>query len=346
MANGSHIPICLVTGFLGSGKTTFLKHVVEQYRKRKLVYLVNEFSPHDIDGAIVSKANSSVVAIPGGSIFCKCLVTEFIGQLTKLPQRFDGAEGVVIEASGMANPKVIADMLRETKLDAQYDLAHIVSIVDPGSFMKLRVTLPNIVAQIEASDTVLVNKTDLFDADTVAETTAAVTAIKPDIHLRLCAYAAADFDLFAPPATERDLHGDYAKCKDPNYDSVTVDLARDVDIEELRDRILGAEEDLYRVKGNVPSQGETVHVEYSKSGFTHTETKDSTDHTLVLIMRGAPSAAARELVQWLKLRHAERAKCPMTVSLPPTSRGSPATPRRSTLPPAGLQYLQQRPKLQ
>ncbi len=293
------IPICLVTGFLGSGKTTFLKHVVEQYRNRKLVYLVNEFSPHDIDGAIVSKANPSVVAIPGGSIFCKCLVTEFIGQLTKLPEVFDGVEGVVIEASGMANPKVIADMLRETKLDVQYNLAHIVSVVDPGSFMKLRVTLPNIVAQIEAADTALVNKTDLYDADTVTETTAAVTAIKPDIHLRLCSYAAADFDLLSPPTTKRDLHGDYAKCKDPNYDSVTIAISRDTDVGELRDRVLAAEEDLYRVKGNVPSRGRTFHVEYTKSGFTHAETTDSTDHTLVVIMKGTPSAATRELVEWL-----------------------------------------------
>ena len=299
MTTDSRIPICLVTGFLGSGKTTFLKHVVGEYRNRKLVYLVNEFSPHDIDGAIVSEANPSVVAIPGGSIFCKCLVTEFIGQLTRLPEVFDGVEGVVIEASGMANPKVIADMLRETKLDVQYDLAHIVSVVDPGSFMKLRVTLPNIVAQIEAADTVLVNKTDLYDADTVAETTAAVTAIKPDIHLRPCSYTTVNFDLFAPPATERDLHGDYAKCKDPNYDSVTITVNRNIEIAALRARVLAAEEDLYRVKGNVPSQGRTVHIEYTKSGFTHAETKDSTDHTLVLIMKGTPSAAARNLIKWL-----------------------------------------------
>jgi len=74
-----------VTGFLGSGKTTFLKHIVEQYRERRLVYLVNEFSPHDIDGAIVSQKNPNVVAIPGGSIFCKCLVTEFIDRLESIP---------------------------------------------------------------------------------------------------------------------------------------------------------------------------------------------------------------------------------------------------------------------
>jgi G3E family GTPase len=78
------LPICLVTGFLGTGKTTFLKNIVAHNRGRKIVYLINEFSAHDVDGAIVSAENPNVVSIPGGSIFCKCLVTEFIGQLSKL----------------------------------------------------------------------------------------------------------------------------------------------------------------------------------------------------------------------------------------------------------------------
>ena len=78
------LSICLVTGFLGTGKTTFLKNIVARNRDRKIVYLINEFSAHDIDGAIVSAENPNVVSIPGGSIFCKCLVTEFIGQLSKI----------------------------------------------------------------------------------------------------------------------------------------------------------------------------------------------------------------------------------------------------------------------
>lgn len=99
------LPICLVTGFLGTGKTTFLKKIVEQNRDRKIVYLINEFSAHDVDGAIVSAENPDVVSIPGGSIFCHCLVTRFIGQLRKITEERGGFDGVVIEASGMANPK-------------------------------------------------------------------------------------------------------------------------------------------------------------------------------------------------------------------------------------------------
>ena len=300
----SPIPICLVTGFLGSGKTTFLKNLVERHRDRKLVFLVNEFSPHDIDGAIVSKTNPSVVAIPGGSIFCKCLVTEFISQMTAIPSRFEGVEGVVIEASGMANPKVIADMLRETKLDDRYALTHIVSIVDPVSFMKLRTMLPNMVAQIEASDTVLINKADLYDESTISETVAALTEIRPDIHARTCTYADADVDLFTPPMKTRELHGEYAECKDPNYESITVSFDRPICMDTFRTLLLNAEADIFRIKGDLPTAAGSLHIEYSKSGLTATETATATNHTLVTILRGAPSATAREFIDWLNAQAA------------------------------------------
>lgn len=294
------IPICLVTGFLGSGKTTFLKHVVGRHRDRRLVYLVNEFSPNDIDGAIVSETNPDVVSIPGGSIFCKCLVTEFIGQLTRLPERFDGVDGVVIEASGMANPKVIADMLRETRLDERYELARIVSVIDPGSFGKLRFTLPNITAQIEAADIALVNKSDCYSPDVLAETVAALQGIHADLHILECQYGAADFDLFAACAADRGLHGEYAKCKDPNYETITVERASDLDLCELEQRLNVAQEHVYRLKGYASSASQTYYIDYSKSGLTTTPVAPPHRHALVVIACGDRPPAVREFLEWLE----------------------------------------------
>jgi G3E family GTPase len=295
--NHDLIPICLVTGFLGCGKTTFLKHIVEKHRSQKLVYIINEFSPHDIDGAIVSKENPDVVSIPGGSIFCKCLVTEFIGRLTSIPSSFDGVEGVVIEASGMANPKVIADMLRETKLDSRYTLANVISIVDPGSFLKLRKILPNISAQIEASDNVIINKTDLHTAETITETEDAVKDINPQTTAFKTVNADIDIDLFKDTAA-RELHGDYAKCKDPSYESATLKITHNIDINELQRKLLAVENDLYRVKGYLPTAAGTVSVEYTKSGFT-TSPADTGENTIVIIMRGNPQADTGKFITWL-----------------------------------------------
>ena len=132
------IPLALVTGFLGSGKTTFLRRIIHTHQYQRIVYLVNEFSPVDVDGHVLEGDTQSLVALPGGSIFCQCLATEFISTLKAIPEHFGTQaapiDGVVIEASGVANPMVIEQMLEETKLDQVYALSSVVSIVDPGTF--------------------------------------------------------------------------------------------------------------------------------------------------------------------------------------------------------------------
>ncbi len=241
----------LVTGFLGVGKTTLLKHLIERYRERRLVYLVNEFSVHDVDGALVAEGCDDVVTIPGGSIFCTCLVTEFIGQLKRILEKFEGVEGVIIEASGMANPKVIETMLRETGLHTQYELRHIVSIVEPGSFAKLRNMLPNIVAQVEAADHLLINKCDLYDETTLAALEADLRTINPTGELIRTTQGILPVDLLASARQERPLGGEYAKCRDPNYESFALLPAADLSVAALRATIEAHRGELYRMKGDV-----------------------------------------------------------------------------------------------
>jgi G3E family GTPase len=280
------IKICLITGFLGTGKTTLLKRIVAKNRDRKWIYLVNEFSTLDVDGAIVSKDNPNVVSIPGGSIFCKCLVTEFIGQMTKIHEQHKDAEGVIIEASGMADPRVIADMLKETKLDAHFELANIVSIVEPRSFLRLIHTLPNIIHQVEAADLVLLNKCDLFDEEQLAETEQAVRNIKASANLVRCVEGDADFPILARAGSHDQLHGEYAKCRDPRYSAFSTIFPCPIDPVALEQFILKNEEAIYRVKGYFESLEGPVYFDYSKAGFSITAASPKQDFGLAWIIHG------------------------------------------------------------
>ncbi|VGO12890.1 Zinc-binding GTPase YeiR [Pontiella desulfatans] len=291
------IPICLITGFLGTGKTTLLKRIVEENRDRKWIYLVNEFSALDVDGAIVSEENPDVVSIPGGSIFCKCLVTEFIGQMTKIHEQHPDAEGVVIEASGMADPRVIADMLKETKLDAHFELNNIVSIVEPRSFLRLIHTLPNIIHQVEAADLVLLNKCDLFEEAQLVETEQAVGNIKPGSHLRRCEHAAIDFPVFEQTASHNDLHGEYAKCRDPRYSAFALDLPSSTDPRIFMDLINENEDAVYRVKGYVPTEDKPVYFDYSKAGFSITAAMPRSSYGLAWICKGEETERIERLAK-------------------------------------------------
>jgi len=280
------IPICLITGFLGTGKTTLLKRIVEGNRDRKWIYLVNEFSALDVDGAIVSEENPDVVSIPGGSIFCKCLVTEFIGQMTKIHEQHLDAEGVVIEASGMADPRVIADMLKETKLDRYFELANIISIVEPRSFRALIHTLPNIIHQVEAADLVLLNKCDLFDEEQLAGTEQAVRNIKADANLVRCVKGNVDFPVHGNAGTHAELHGEYAKCRDPNYSAFSIELPHPIAPSAIESFILENEDAIYRVKGYIQSLEGPVYFDYSKAGFSIAPAKAGMAQGLAWIVKG------------------------------------------------------------
>jgi G3E family GTPase len=263
------IPLSLITGFLGSGKTTLLKRIAGRRPKAgRLVVLVNEFSPLDVDGELVRRIAPDAVAIPGGSIFCRCLVTQFVQVLREIPSRFGGDEaiaGVVIEASGIADPRVVGDMLAETKLDEVYRLASIVCVVDPGTVCKLLATLPNIRSQIESAGVVVINKTDVYPPEQVDAAEQAVRGINPSTGMVRTSYCAADVELFEA-VTTGELHGQYAPCADPNYEHHLLPFPEPVELASLTSELEALGDELYRAKGFVPTERGLVYVDASASG--------------------------------------------------------------------------------
>lgn len=289
------IPLCLITGFLGSGKTTLLRHIAEQHPGRNLVFLVNEFSSADIDAQTLQTSAKDVLCIPGGSIFCTCLVSEFIRVLSSLPAQFPEMEGVVIEASGIANPKVVEQMLQESKLDATYTLVSIIGLADPGTLPILLQTLPNIRAQIESSDIVLLNKTDLFCEKEIEHSEHEIRAIKPDIPILRTQFCTTPLDPFAlqPP---RGLSGEYALCRDPNYASFAIPVKHPIDAEKLL-QALAHLPSLYRAKGFIPGEHGPYFVDVTCANASTHETPDHAGPCeLALIVHRSAERDAHQLI--------------------------------------------------
>ena len=297
------IPLAFVTGFLGSGKTTFLEQLVRRHCQRRIVYLVNEFSARDVDAARLLAQTPDVVAIAGGSIFCRCLVTEFINQLRSLPDRFGTSatplDGVVVEASGMANPAVAGQMLCESQLDRVYKMAATVAVVDPGTLGKLLHTLPNVRAQIEAANLVLLNKTDLYSSAMVEQAEAAIRGIHPAVPIERTSYCRTDVDVFGtrPPVA---AHGELAACVDPNYVTFDVPLTEELDLDRLRAAVELVRDEVYRIKGFADVGGRRCRVDYSATQWTCEEIDGDPPPALVFIARGPCSPAVHELIHTRK----------------------------------------------
>lgn len=293
------IPLVLVTGFLGSGKTTVLERFVEQYRDRRIVYLVNEFSPLDVDGRRLHLPEQQLVSIAGGSIFCRCLVTQFIGVLTRVATMAGFApEGVIIEASGIASPKVIQQMLAETRLDQRYSLTTILTVVDPGTFQKLLSTLPNIRDQVEAADLVLLNKIDLYDEKAIASTEESIRTIRPDVPIRRVSFGQADLDPLAISPSSRTLLGEHARCVDPHYACLTPIFRCVLSLPALQGALATLGDALYRVKGFIETTEGRRYLDYAFGQWNERPAEEA-DGRLILIVRGGAEAKARAILdQW------------------------------------------------
>lgn len=286
-------PICLVTGFLGTGKTTLLKNIVARHRGRRLVYLVNEFSAMDVDGALLLGEGADTVSIPGGSIFCKCLVSQFIDRLGEIPAKHPGVEGVVIEASGVADPAVVRKMLAETGLDKLYQLRSVLSVADPKSLYKLLKTLPNIRSQIAASDRALVNKCDLCSEEEIRRAEDQIREINPAVALFRTVRCEVDFDIFSPGAPTGGVDGEYGLCRDPNFAKISVELG-ETGFEDFQRLLAPALQDVFRVKGFALVGGEPSLVDYSEAGWDVRPGAGGELGRLAMIVSGAAEVRLRE----------------------------------------------------
>jgi len=156
------IPFYLVTGFLGSGKTTFLKQIIDQnVRKRKIAIIQNEFAPTNIDGANLKDLGKpfEILEINNGSVFCVCLLSDFITSLKAFIEKED-PDIIILESSGLSDPIAISEILQSPQLNELAYLAACWCIIDILNYDKIQTMLTRVEHQITVADFIILNKTD------------------------------------------------------------------------------------------------------------------------------------------------------------------------------------------
>lgn len=241
------IPLALVAGFLGAGKTTFLRRYAQR-SGRRVVFLINEFAVTDVDTPLLAEAGARALGISGGSIFCHCKATEFISVLSALPERFPDVEGVVVEASGMADPSAAQGLLDASGLADRYRHSGTLTLVDPGSLHKVLDTLPAAERQVAAADAVVLGKVDLHPEPVLAAAEALVRRINPWAPLRRAAHGACDLDPLAL-GEPRWVAGELAACADPALVAVVLPCPGRIEAAALAAALSALGGDLYRAKG-------------------------------------------------------------------------------------------------
>jgi G3E family GTPase len=170
----------LITGFLGSGKTSLIKNILDEYsQKKRIAVIQNEFAPTGIDGKELKRSANDfhLIEINNGSVFCVCMLGSFIQAMEKLIKDYQ-PEMIFLEASGLADPINIIELLQSPQIKDHITLKYILSVVDAPNFMKGAKALPRYRHQIMVSDYVLINKTDLFEGN-ISEISKEIKELNP-----------------------------------------------------------------------------------------------------------------------------------------------------------------------
>ena len=140
----ARIPCTIVTGFLGSGKTTLIRHVLANARGRRLAVIVNEFGDVGIDGEILKGCGDAacpeenIVELANGCLCCT-VADEFVPALDLILNRRPAVEHIVIETSGLALPKPLVQAFHWPAIKSRVTVDGVIAVVDGAALAEGRV---------------------------------------------------------------------------------------------------------------------------------------------------------------------------------------------------------------
>jgi cobalamin biosynthesis protein CobW len=280
-------PVTIVTGFLGSGKTTLIRHALTHAHGRRLALIVNEFGDVGIDGEILKSCGATscpqenIVELANGCICCT-VADDFAPAIAALLAREPKPEHIIVETSGLALPKPLVKAFDWPELRARLTVDGVIAVVDAGAVAAGRFADdPQEIAhqraadpsldhdnpleevyedQLLCADMIVLNKADLLSAAELARVRADIAAAIPravkiietcegriDPDVLLGVNAAAEDDLARRPS-----HHDSQEGHDhDDFETFVVDLPAIAEPADFVARLaeIAGKHDVLRIKG-------------------------------------------------------------------------------------------------
>lgn len=164
MKTQSPLPVTVLTGFLGSGKTTLVNHILSENHGRKIGVIVNEFGELGIDAALIDNASGSIIELANGCICC-ATQGDLSRSLRDIAIADSGMEALLIETSGLADPEPVISELQAGRAAAAFRLDGVITVIDAENFDRNLDHAEAAFQQIVSGDVLVINKVDLVDTE-------------------------------------------------------------------------------------------------------------------------------------------------------------------------------------
>lgn len=177
MATRPPVPVTVLTGYLGTGKTTLLNRILSENHGRRYAVIVNEFGEIGIDNDLIVDADEEVFEMNNGCICCT-VRGDLIRIIEGLMKRKGTFDAIIIETTGLADPAPVAQtFFVDDEVRARASLDAIVTVVDARHILQRLEDSHEAEEQIAFADVILLNKTDLVDASDLARVRQRIRAI-------------------------------------------------------------------------------------------------------------------------------------------------------------------------
>lgn len=260
------IPFYLITGYLGSGKTSFLQHVLDEYSEEKrLAIIQNEFAPGSFDGKELKRQGDDfkLVEINNGSVFCVCRMGSFIHSMEKLINDYS-PEAIFLEASGLADPVNIIELLQDESIRGKISLAEVITIVDAPNFFRVLHAIKRFKHQVMIADTIIINKMEIFSGE-IQAIYDEIKALNPFARIVETSFSKIPFRFDPLPGTEHQAAERFTGTPSEGRPDVHVSVLRTYDRiapEKLQAFLSEIQQDCPRIKGYLKlSDGSAVAIQ-------------------------------------------------------------------------------------
>ncbi|GLR90478.1 CobW family GTP-binding protein [Bradyrhizobium iriomotense] len=171
------VPVLLVAGFLGAGKTTVVNHLLAHADGRRIAAVVNDFGAINIDAELITGAADGVVSLANGCICCS-LEGDLLRTLAALLRRDPRPDVIVIETSGVADPADVVRNLMDPLIFREAPLETVLCVVD-ATMQVAMLDDALLRSQMRTADLIALSKVDLADAAGATQMRDAIRAIRP-----------------------------------------------------------------------------------------------------------------------------------------------------------------------
>lgn len=291
----------VITGFLGAGKTTFLKNFIHLFSEQRIHLIINEYGKEGVDGKLLADLGGTLDEITQGSIFCSCRLDKFeeVLQSTLLEK----PDIIIVEASGLSNPTNVRKIMAQTDKFPGLEYQGCICLVDAKRFHKVYETATVVKKQLCISDLILINKTDLATADEIEHVHSIIKQHHPDVRTYETSYGQID------PSWLSDIH--LSKTNTEPYTLETMDLTlrsfelvitNDFTPYEFERFIEMFIENTYRIKGFVQLQEQFYLVDCTGNYFQlfpYDKTPQSFNSLVILSGNGLPAKKSiQQAISW------------------------------------------------